>query len=634
MKKYNQIKRLLSILMTAGAIVLMLILHYHITFSHQSSPKALGGYLDLSDWNFSESGLVFLNGEWGFYPRRLYLPEELPTQPGQAIKVPGGWELNRGYEQPARGSGTYHLTVKLPQTTPELALKVQNIWMAHRLYVNGELVGSMGTTSESKTGYEPRNTPYLIRLKPADQLELVLQVSNYIYYTGGIIHSIQLGEAVAMDMRMRLSFGLDLAGFFLFMMFGVYHLYMYQMRYKESTYLYSGLYLLIFSIITATTGEKLLMQLFPTLPFVIPYKLQDFAVSSSFVVLILFMQSLEPGILKKNRLLLLMLPIFSYILLILLSPLTFYILIKPAVTVYIALLTGALVIRLLFLLIRGKDCQLPFNELSCVVLGLVCVGIMLLNAMLYYSGYVKSDLVERISMLGFLLSLNILMARRFTNKMYEVQVLSEELQKSDEIFLQVQIKPHFLYNAISNIIALCYEDGEKAADMLTLLSRYLRHIFQTDRSRQRVSLKQELDIIEAYVEIEKLRFGHRLQYETYIDPEIIEKEVHIPSLLIQPLIENAIRHGLFNKQGTGRLTLRITQGEDFIRIMVEDDGVGVSEDKLYQLMHQDTGSGVGIPNIRKRVKAIHRANFLIDSELGRGTKCVLLLPKEALKPSR
>ncbi len=203
----------------------------------------------------------------------------------------------------------------------------------------------------------------------------------------------------------------------------------------------------------------------------------------------------------------------------------------------------------------------------------------------------------------------------------------ERALENESAFLQAQIKPHFIYNALSNIIALCYEDGERAAELLSLLSRYLRHIFQRDQSQRTIFLQQELDIINTYVEIERLRFGGRLHFETYIDPAVQESKIRIPALLIQPLVENAIRHGLFNKQGDGTVSLDITEGEGFIRIVVADDGVGMSDDEVYHILNEKNGKGVGIKNIQQRIASLPKATFLIDSELENGTRCILFLPR-------
>ena len=169
-------------------------------------------------------------------------------------------------------------------------------------------------------------------------------------------------------------------------------------------------------------------------------------------------------------------------------------------------------------------------------------------------------------------------------------------------FLQTQIKPHFLYNALSNIISFCYTDGERAAYLLTMLSSFLRYIFETSRDGQFSSLQKELEIIEAYVEVEKARFGERLTFAYDIDPSIAVENVLIPSLLIQPLVENAIRHGLFNKDGPGHVQVTISLQGQLLSIQVSDDGIGMSTEQYAQLMGGTTSNvGIGFTNVRRRV---------------------------------
>lgn len=103
---------------------------------------------------------------------------------------------------------------------------------------------------------------------------------------------------------------------------------------------------------------------------------------------------------------------------------------------------------------------------------------------------------------------------------------------------------------------------------------------------------------------EKLRFGGRLSYETDISPEIDEDELVIPTLLIQPLVENAIRHGLFNKVGPGVVRLTVSEKDYFILIVVEDNGTGMGKEKLEMLMSGQYCQGVGIRSVRKRAEAL------------------------------
>ncbi len=205
----------------------------------------------------------------------------------------------------------------------------------------------------------------------------------------------------------------------------------------------------------------------------------------------------------------------------------------------------------------------------------------------------------------------------------------DEAVRSELAFLQAQIKPHFLYNAISSIVSFCYTDGEKAAHLLSMLSRYLRIVFQQDQRSADVPLGLELELIRAYVEIERARFGDRLVFRLHCDPGL-ESEL-IPSLSIQPFVENAIRHGVFEKDGTGTVTLAIADGEGYMKIQVEDDGVGMADDVLYRLRAGDRpdGAGIGMSNVRRRIAAIPGASVTVDSRLEQGTSVTLYVPKRA-----
>lgn len=194
-------------------------------------------------------------------------------------------------------------------------------------------------------------------------------------------------------------------------------------------------------------------------------------------------------------------------------------------------------------------------------------------------------------------------------------------------FLQAQIKPHFLYNALSNIISFCYTDGERAAYLLTMLSSFLRYIFETSREGQYSSLQKELEIIEAYVEVEKARFGERLTFSYNIDPLVAAESVLIPSLLIQPLVENAIRHGLFDKEGPGHVQVTISLDGSLLHIRVTDDGVGMTPAQCAQLMGGSAANvGIGFTNVRRRVHDLARGSLEISSSPGKGTTIQLTIP--------
>ncbi|MGM7683804.1 ATP-binding protein [Cytobacillus sp. Hm23] len=201
----------------------------------------------------------------------------------------------------------------------------------------------------------------------------------------------------------------------------------------------------------------------------------------------------------------------------------------------------------------------------------------------------------------------------------------EEAFNNELAFLQAQIKPHFLYNAISNIISFCYTDGQKAAHLLTMLSQYLRIIYSSDHKTMFVPLQQELDLINAYVEIEKARF-ERFEFICEIDREL--DSFYIPSLCIQPFVENAIRHGLFAKEGQGYVSLTIKENGKYILVQIVDDGVGMTNEVLQQFhAGKIKSAGIGMTNIKKRLETVNESNLEVYSKKHEGTRINFQLPK-------
>lgn len=193
--------------------------------------------------------------------------------------------------------------------------------------------------------------------------------------------------------------------------------------------------------------------------------------------------------------------------------------------------------------------------------------------------------------------------------------------KAEVDFLQSQIKPHFLFNSLNSIIALCRTDGARAEKLITHLSYYLRRSFDP-RPDSFVLVEDELQLVKAYVEIEKARFEDRLAVVYDVDPNALKKKI-LP-LTIQPLVENAIRHGVMKKIEGGTVKLSITGEGDRIHVEVWDDGCGISEARLQALWSSEPASsgrqGVGIANIHRRLCHFHGEALEIASEEGKWTR--------------
>ncbi|WP_138752251.1 ATP-binding protein [Paenibacillus sinopodophylli] len=195
-------------------------------------------------------------------------------------------------------------------------------------------------------------------------------------------------------------------------------------------------------------------------------------------------------------------------------------------------------------------------------------------------------------------------------------------------FLQSQIKPHFLYNVLNSIVASSYTDVERSRKLITDLADFLRGSFRFSNAEGRVAFDDELQLIRTYVSIEQARFKERIQFESDIADKAFG--LRIPPLLLQPLVENAIRHGIGDRRegGTVRLTVNETDDGKW-RFVVADNGVGIVAERLETLL-EGSGAGepqgVGLLNINKRLKHEYGVQLQVESELGRGTQVTMLIP--------
>ena len=189
--------------------------------------------------------------------------------------------------------------------------------------------------------------------------------------------------------------------------------------------------------------------------------------------------------------------------------------------------------------------------------------------------------------------------------------------------LQRQINPHFLFNTLNSIASLVRKKPELAREMIVKLSNILRALLKDHESS--VPLSDELKFTDDYLDIEVVRFGaEKLRVEKEIDPRTLG--VSVPSLLLQPLIENSIKHGLEPRLKGGTITLRSRLEGDHVRIEVADDGVGMGDRPRSALRRP--GAGIGMKNVRERLEMLYgnQASFTVVSNPGRGTLVTIEIP--------
>jgi two-component system LytT family sensor kinase len=191
--------------------------------------------------------------------------------------------------------------------------------------------------------------------------------------------------------------------------------------------------------------------------------------------------------------------------------------------------------------------------------------------------------------------------------------------------LQRQINPHFLFNTLNSIASLVRMKPELAREMIVKLANILRALLKEHDSY--VPLSEELKFTDDYLDIEVVRFGaDKLRVEKEIDPQTLG--ILVPSILLQPLIENSIKHGLEPRINGGTVTLRSRLEGDRVRIEVADDGVGMGNQPASALRR--SGSGIGMKNVQERLDVLYgdQASFSVVSNPGRGTLVTIELPVE------
>ena len=194
----------------------------------------------------------------------------------------------------------------------------------------------------------------------------------------------------------------------------------------------------------------------------------------------------------------------------------------------------------------------------------------------------------------------------------------QALTEARIVTMMSQIKPHFLYNILTTIRYLCDKDPAIAKECINDLSTFLRASMDSITNSAPIPLTQELNHVNSYIKLEQQRFGELLSVEYDFDT----LAPMIPSLSLQPLVENAIRHGIRRKEYGGTIIISSSEDDNYFYISVEDDGVGFNPAATSSENH------IGIKNVKKRLQMVCNGHLKIESTIGIGTKVTMMIPKE------
>jgi two-component system LytT family sensor kinase len=207
----------------------------------------------------------------------------------------------------------------------------------------------------------------------------------------------------------------------------------------------------------------------------------------------------------------------------------------------------------------------------------------------------------------------------------ELSVLPEQEERVAQAelrALRAQISPHFIYNALAAVAGNIHARPEEARELLIDFAEFTRFLFRDRRSY--VALSEEIEHVERYLRLERARF-RELQITIDIPPET--RRAIVPAMSVQPLVENAVRHGIEQRAGNGRVTIEARQADGDVELRVADDGPGIESGRIGEVL-TGTGGGIGLSNVDARLRATfgERCGLRIESVVGQGTTVIMTVP--------
>ena len=634
-------KRIYSILpfVLILPIVLIAFLLYS-TRSVKDAPRPVKGVLDLSDWDLND-GRPSLAGEWDFYWNKLYTYKDVSTIEENQVNflyVPERWKSQKIGDQKISGFGygTYCLKVILKDTNQTLSLQLNNMATSYKMYINETEVAHNGSVGVMKDSYTPGYKTNTVTFQPpSKEFTIILQVANYDFATGGIRYEIIMGTPEQVGKINRITVYKDSMLLGSLFIMALYYASFYIVLKEDKSSIYMMLLCIFYIIRTSLFGDVFLVRLLPMLSFGFLIKLMYCCLYWITVILLLMVDSLYPKYVSAKIKRIMMIYGILATLLTIVLPASIY-------TRFIYEIEGIGLVTILYLIIRLLKAQSEYKTGAILIMiALAGIFITAIYDILYHISIVYNSFGELvpIGIFQFLFIFSFILAQRLFNAYENANELtnqltislrnekaaSDELLKAELSFLKAQIKPHFLYNSLSVIMALSTENPQRTKELLYDLSRYLRGSFDFENYEGVMQLQNELTTVRAYLSIEKERYQGKLRVVYDIDETI---NVYVPLLSIQPLVENAIRHGIMKKSEGGTVTLRIYKEDSSTIIVVKDDGIGIPAEKCANILNkEELSTGVGLKNIHRRLMLQYGQGLYIASKEGVGTRITMTIPE-------
>ena len=613
-----------TVMVTAFICIILPFISY-INPSIFNNLKMTSAIVNVKDYDFNEGESVLLAGEWEFHWDKHIVSQNITnSQPDLYVEIPSSWT---GYEMDGKkllngGIASYRAYIKNLDSEKPMIVSVQNLPGECKVFINGELVFSNRSIQAEEGSYKADVDVYtqpIVLPNTPGMHEIVVEVT--CDYSSGLTSAPVLSDYSQYQDEFLGSIAARFVLVGIVAFFGVGSIAIGLMRKDMSDQIWLVLLCVtfIFRMLISNEGYIVSHSAFGNINYEIMMSL--IYVSTYIIKLCMLMHLVNVLGLKINNatlsfisavfLVCAFIPYFTYD----------YIYISQA---YMWIQSVAyffdvyMIYKLSGAIVKKKKFAPQYLVFYCIT------AAALVTDNLHINGFISASVsfvmpVACFLFISLMLFVHISDTLNTYKKAQRTAELEKELGELNITLMISQIQPHFLYNALNTIKYLIKKDPKTAEGAVVKFSNYLRSNMDSLTQKEPIPFEKELYHVKNYVDIEQLRFGDRLKIE--YDIQIVD--FTIPPLTLQPIVENAIKHGVNQRPEGGTVTIKTDETKSYVIITVEDNGVGfdINEKK------NDGRSHVGIQNIRKRLEEIMGAFIEIKSEVGTGTTVTIKIPK-------
>ncbi len=580
---------------------------------------------DMSKYNLDNGESVYLSGEWEFFWGKHIISDGLKNLEADAfVQVPSSWTTYNinGEKLSNGGRASYRINLKNITATQPFVVSVPNLSGECKIFINGECVFSNRSIpgTSYKTVAESYAIPFSFEGNENEYCEIVIEMT--CNFSSGLtsVPTLSTYESFRSREMGTLAQRYFYIGIVIFITIAVMLLGILNKDIGGQFWLFVLCFAFAFRMLITNEGYMVSHGLFGDLNYEIMTSL--IYVSTYIIKLSMLMHLINVlGIRMKQVSLVLLSALFLVCAFV---PYVLYDYIYMATSyMWLQSVTYLLDIILIYKIAEKIIAHKKFAILYLVVYCATSAGIVIEN--FYINGYISQN-VSYIMPMACMVFISSVVFVHFgdTVEAFKQARRTAELQKElgdmNMTLMLSQIQPHFMYNALNTIKYLTKKDPKSAETAIVKFSNYLRANMDSLTQKEPIPFKKEMEHVQNYIHIESLRFGDRLKVEYDIEYD----DFLIPPLTIQPIAENAIKHGINQKVDGGTLKISTCEENNKIFITIEDDGVGfdVNEEK------NDGRSHIGMTNIKTRLKEMLNARVEVTSVQGVGTKVTIIIPKE------